>query len=57
MKMIQTIVISWATWKFVDIDGIFLNEIIKFFTHHLHVLAALCMSKFSAFALQPSFPF
>ena len=50
-------VISLAVWKFIDIDVIFLNEIIRFVIHHLHVWAALCMSKFSAFALQPSFPF
>ena len=40
MKMIQNIVISWATWKFVNIDVIFLNKIIKFVTYHLHVWAA-----------------
>ena len=57
MKMIQKFVISWATWKFVNIDVMFLNKIIKFVTHHLHVWAALCVSKFSGFAQQPSFPF
>ena len=57
MKMMQKIVISWAAGKFVNIGVIFLSKIIKFVTHHLHVWTALCVSKFSAFALQPSFPF
>ena len=57
MKMMQKIVISWAAGKFVNIGVIFLSKIIKFVTHYLHVWTALCVSKLSAFALQPSFPF
>ena len=55
--MMQKIAIFWGTWKFVNIDVIFLNKIIKFVTHHLHVWSALCMNKFNAFALHSSFPY